>query len=380
MRSATSPVAMLQSNIQSPQLPQVQQLPNILASQTENPHDGPHIVSQNAPHGIPAPNIRSAERYIPRNTTQSPRQREASQPQVRAPEPPRTVPYEAGPVSVQNDSTHPINSQWGESRPTLHKALCDLNAWPPRATKVLQDLILRRLDQAFSTSHLDPAITVPMFREFQDRLAVWFTVVPAESKLLHSLFLQKLRELLTQRGKTISGSEQNSRSDNIHTPNGQANAPASKRAVSVIQTSTPPQTPVIAGAEGDALLAYWSNASAEKQITLFRELLQSAKDPKGLSSEWEAYRFRSQQGKQAEEVHRRALSHSAEQTQAATPVYTPPTDSRLDLNAIIEARIKNARLKRQREDSVTNQQDAEINAGNERSVKKVNTGSMVLSP
>jgi len=66
--------------------------------------------------------------------------------------------------------------------------------------------------------------------------------------------------------------------------------------------------------------------------------------------------------------------------QGTTPIYTPPSDVGLDLNAMIEARIKNARLKRQREEEAKNQQEVEGTVHDAGNVKKTKTDPITSSP
>jgi hypothetical protein len=331
------------------------------------------------------PSIRPAERYIARNATLASQQ--SPDPTIR-PSHPETIKYQAFLNTTQPahlNGTYPLVGQPMISKKrSMYKALRDLNAWSSLDLETLQDVVSTSLKGITGSlaSHGHSAVMAKLYSKFKHRVAVRYQHVPEEDGRLYPIFLTKVGELQASATSTDSGNSNIARFDNTHIPGGQAVFPPTQAVLNAIQTSTPPQTPIIPGAERDALLAFWSNITAEQQTTLFRELLRTSKDSEALKHEWDSYSSRSQKGRQRDGKGSFTVRQSVEHTQGATPIYTPPTDSGLDLNAMIEARIQQARLKRKCEEEVRSREASakSMSAQEEKVIKRVKEEPIVLSP
>ena len=265
----------------------------------------------------------------------------------------------------------------------MYMALRDVNAWPQEAIDTLKGVVRQNLKPLLSISDNQNFIMATMFSIFKNKLTKWYQLVLEDDGRLYPIFLSKTKQMLQVANEiTTSGTTHSSSIDNNRLLGEQAIVPASHPNITALQTSTPPQTPIIAGGETDALSLYWASTTAQKQAALFREFLRTAKDPQGLKREWEDHCSSTQKGTGKERSDRLPVPVTVEQTQGATPIYTPPTDSRTDLDAMIEARIQNARLKRKREEDAKNLQVAKSSdhTVGENCFKRPKEEPIVLSP
>lgn len=139
--------------------------------------------------------------------------------------------------------------------------------------------------------------------------------------------------------------------------------------------ATPPPTPVISNAPKQITIKEcWDSRNADDQIKIFCQLIRSAKDSERMAAEWEKWNTEKREKKRrASEAFGQGLviERHFEQTRNKIPAFTPPVEDQAeDLDSMIERRVHEARLKRQREKEMT-EMKANQKAEEEASIKRM---------
>ncbi|KAE8451810.1 hypothetical protein EG329_002650 [Mollisiaceae sp. DMI_Dod_QoI] len=260
-------------------------------------------------------------------------------------------------LSIPPDTRPPLEQQnWSESI-----------SWPPQTAALIKSLVIEFALFAKPQTVTEQNTLFNMFREFYNKVEFPNYKPPFEDDSLWVLFQKKVDDIQTSMLKSgeVCQTKEGLKLSNPHRKALQVDTPS--RSTSI---STPPTTPILPTEKHLDGLKLWNSLESSIQSRLFREQLRSAKDPQRLIFEWEEYCAEVRRKERLEEnvpsrkgqstetrrlldddasSNSNASEHNPRASQVLTPFVTPPPPTKAnDLKSMIESRLREAHLKRQR--------------------------------
>ncbi|KUJ19768.1 uncharacterized protein LY89DRAFT_666625 [Mollisia scopiformis] len=247
------------------------------------------------------------------------------------------------PLSIPHDDSSSEQQNWSQSI-----------TWPAPTVAFLKTLIIKHGLLGMAQTIAELAKLKAIFRDFYQKVDFPTYKPPHEDERLWLLFKSKVNDIQVEMFK--NGEIYMAKSDLKFSKLSQSTLPANTP-----KTTTPPTTPTIPSDQHLESLRLWHSLDGNAQARLFRDQLRTSKNAQSLIYEWEEYCAEDRRKERTSENVLEQPNHEARipssfanhpiDSQVITPLETPPPpqpSKPSDLKSLIESRLRESDLKRQR--------------------------------